>query len=169
MLRASCRRCATSRLQCSCASSSPTTTTTWARALYSRAGPPLGGAPVPLLPSLNSEAYHLALLLYFLQELALFVGCVYFILDFLSWHLRILGWTGVHVLFAHVYMRHSALFRSLPVNPVNTKKTSHRMFWHMHEVLNEVYLQNFFHRRAVNHETNLMSLLNTWFATVMLQ
>ena len=33
-----------------------------------------------------------------------------------------------------------ALFRSGPVNSVNTKKTSHRMFRHMHGVLNEVYL-----------------------------
>ena len=29
------------------------------------------------------------------------------------------------------------------------------------EVLDEVYLQNFLHRWAVNRETNLMSLLNT--------
>jgi len=48
-------------------------------------------------------------------------------------------------------------------------KTSHRMFGHMHGVLNEVYLQKFLYGWAVNRETNLMSLLNPWFATVMLQ
>ena len=40
------------------------------------------------------------------------------------------------------------------------KKTSHRMFGHIHEVLNEVYLQKILHGWAVNRETNLMSLLN---------
>jgi hypothetical protein len=30
------------------------------------------------------------------------------------------------------------------------------------EILNEVYLQNFLHGWAVNHETNLMSLLNPY-------
>ena len=54
-----------------------------------------------------------------------------------------------------------ALFRSQPVNPVNTKKTSHRIFGHMHGVLNEVYLQNFLHGWVVNRETNLMSLTNS--------
>ena len=49
------------------------------------------------------------------------------------------------------------------------KKKSHQIFWHMHIVLNEVYLQNFLYGWAVNRETNLMSLLNPWFATVMLQ
>ena len=39
-------------------------------------------------------------------------------------------------------------------------KISHGMFGHMHGVLNEVYLQNFLHRWAVNREMNLMSLLN---------
>ena len=34
------------------------------------------------------------------------------------------------------------------------------MFGHMHEVLNEVYLQNFLHEWAVNHEMNLMRLFN---------
>jgi len=48
------------------------------------------------------------------------------------------------------------------------QNTSHRMFGHMHGVLNEVYLQNFLHGRVVNSETNLMSLLNSWFAIVML-
>ena len=62
-----------------------------------------------------------------------------------------------------------ALFRFLIVNPVNTKKTSHRMFWNMHRVLNEVYLQNFLYGLSVNRKTNLISLLNPWFATVMLQ
>ena len=41
------------------------------------------------------------------------------------------------------------LFRFLPVNLVNIKKPSHRMFRHMHEVLNEVYLQNFLYGWAV--------------------
>ena len=45
------------------------------------------------------------------------------------------------------------------INSVN-KKISHRIFRHMYEVLNEVYLQNFLHRWTVNRETNLMSLLN---------
>ena len=44
------------------------------------------------------------------------------------------------------------------INPVNAKKSSHRMFRHMHGVLNEVYLQNFLHRWDVNRETNLMSI-----------
>ena len=47
--------------------------------------------------------------------------------------------------------------------PRKHKKSSHRMFRHMHGVLNEVYLQNFLHRWVVNRETNLMSLLNPWF------
>ena len=46
------------------------------------------------------------------------------------------------------------------VNSVNVKKTSYGMFRYMHGVLNEVYLQNFLYRWAVNRETNLMSLLN---------
>ena len=54
-------------------------------------------------------------------------------------------------------------------HPINAKKTSHRMFRHMHGVLNEAYLQNFLHRWAVNRETNLMSILNPWFVIVMLQ
>ena len=53
-----------------------------------------------------------------------------------------------------------ALFSSHPINLVNAKKKSHRMFRHMHGVLNEVYLQNFLHRWAVNRETNLTNLLN---------
>ena len=61
-----------------------------------------------------------------------------------------------------------ALFSSHPINLVNTKKPSHQIFRHTHGVLNEVYLQNFLHRWAVSHETNLISLLNSWFATVML-
>ena len=40
------------------------------------------------------------------------------------------------------------------------KKQSHRIFRHMHRVLNEVYLQIFLHRWAVNRETNLIRLLN---------
>ena len=48
------------------------------------------------------------------------------------------------------------------------QNTSHRMFGHMHGVLNEVYLQNFLHGLVVNSETNLMSLLNSWCAIVML-
>jgi len=35
------------------------------------------------------------------------------------------------------------LFSSHPINPVNAKKMSHRIFRHMHGVLNKVYLQNF--------------------------
>ena len=34
------------------------------------------------------------------------------------------------------------------------------MFTYMHGVLNEIYLQNFLHGWVVNHETDLMSLLN---------
>ena len=49
------------------------------------------------------------------------------------------------------------------------KKKSHRMFEHMYEVLNEVYLQNFLYGWDVNRETNLMNILNPWFATVILQ
>ena len=49
---------------------------------------------------------------------------------------------------------------SHPINPVNVKKTSHRMFRYIHGVLNEVYLQNFLHGWTVNRETNLMSLFN---------
>jgi len=47
-----------------------------------------------------------------------------------------------------------------PHKPVNTKKTSHQIFLHMHKILNEVYLQNILHELVVNRETNLMSLLN---------
>ena len=39
-------------------------------------------------------------------------------------------------------------------------KTSHRMFGHMHEVLNEVYLQNFLYGWVINREMNLMRLTN---------
>ena len=56
----------------------------------------------------------------------------------------------------------------LPSSPYSTgftcqseKKTSHQMFGHMHEVLNEVHLQNFLHGWTVNREMNLMSLLNS--------
>ena len=52
-----------------------------------------------------------------------------------------------------------ALFRLLPVNSVNEKK-SHRMLGYMYGVLNAVYLQNFLYGWAVNRETNLMSILN---------
>ena len=48
-------------------------------------------------------------------------------------------------------------------------KTSHRMFGHMHGVLNKIYLQIFLHGWIVNREMSLMSLLNPWFATVLLQ
>ena len=34
------------------------------------------------------------------------------------------------------------------------------MFGHMHKVLNKICLQNFLHRWVVNHEMNLMSLIN---------
>ena len=40
------------------------------------------------------------------------------------------------------------------------KKKSHQIYWHIHKVLNEVYLQNFLHGWAINRETNLMSPLN---------
>ena len=47
------------------------------------------------------------------------------------------------------------------LNPKNLhQKTSHRMFGHMHEVLNRIYLQNFLHEWVVNREMNLISLLN---------
>ena len=59
------------------------------------------------------------------------------------------------------YKSTRALFRSQPLNLVNTKKTSHRIFGHMHEVLNEVFLQFFLHGWAVNREKNLMSLFNS--------
>ena len=49
---------------------------------------------------------------------------------------------------------------SHPINSVNAKNLSHRMFRYMHGVLNEVYLQNFLHRWVVNRETNLMMLIN---------
>ena len=39
-------------------------------------------------------------------------------------------------------------------------KTSHQMFGHMYEVINEIYLQFFLHVWAVNRKTNLMSLLD---------
>ena len=47
-------------------------------------------------------------------------------------------------------------------------KTSHRMFGHMYEILNKIYLQNFLHGWVVNRKMNLMSILNPWFATVIL-
>jgi len=34
------------------------------------------------------------------------------------------------------------------------------MFRHMHELLNKANLLNFLHEWFINHETNLMSLLN---------
>ena len=40
-------------------------------------------------------------------------------------------------------------------------KISNRMFKYMHGVLNGIYLQNFLHGWVVNHETDLMSLLNS--------
>ena len=52
------------------------------------------------------------------------------------------------------------LISSHSINSVNTKKPSNRMFRYIHRVLNEIYLQNFLHRWAVNRETNLTSLLN---------
>ena len=48
-------------------------------------------------------------------------------------------------------------------------KISHQIFGHMYGVLNKIYLQTFLHRWVVNHEMNLMSLLNLYFATLMLQ
>ena len=38
---------------------------------------------------------------------------------------------------------------------------THQIFRHIHGVLNKIYLQNFLHRWAINHETNLMNLLKT--------
>jgi len=51
-------------------------------------------------------------------------------------------------------------FGSVYIYTRKRKKISHRMFWHMYGVLNEVYLQNFLHGWAVMCETNLMSLFN---------
>ena len=59
-----------------------------------------------------------------------------------------------------IVMVTKAMFRSQPINPVNAKKMSHRMFGHMHGVLNKIYLRNFLHGWVVNREMNLMSLLN---------
>ena len=64
---------------------------------------------------------------------------------------------------------HAGLFKSQLVNSVNTKKISHQIFRNIHGVLNEVYLQKILYGWAVNRETNLMCLLNPWFATVVLQ
>ena len=50
-----------------------------------------------------------------------------------------------------------ALFSS---HPVNAKMQNFAKESYSFEVLNEVNLQNFLHRWAVNRETNLMSLLN---------
>ena len=40
--------------------------------------------------------------------------------------------------------------------------------WYMNEILNKIHLQNFLHGWMVNREMNLISLLNLWFATVMI-
>ena len=61
------------------------------------------------------------------------------------------------LMFTHLT---KALFSCHLINPINIKKTSHRIFRHMHVVLNEVYLQKFLYGWTVNRETNLMSLLN---------
>jgi hypothetical protein len=63
-------------------------------------------------------------------------------------------------------------FLHLRLPPRKRKKTVNAKFLKescQFEVLNKVYLQNFLHGCAVNRETNLMSLLNPCFATVMLQ
>ena len=36
------------------------------------------------------------------------------------------------------------------------------MFGHMYGVLNKIYLQNFLHGWVINHEMNLMSILNLY-------
>ena len=71
--------------------------------------------------------------------------------------------TMTYLLFNHTALPLSSFMgqRVLVAVCISRKRkiTSHRMFRHMHGVLNEVYLQNFLHGWAVNRETNLMSLL----------
>ena len=56
--------------------------------------------------------------------------------------------------------KHSSTLAIFTGKPRKHKKPSHRIFRHMHGVLNEVYLQFFLQRWAVNRETNLMNLFN---------
>ena len=61
--------------------------------------------------------------------------------------------TMTYLLFNHTALPLSSFMGQRVLVLVNAKKTSHRMFRHMHGVLNEVYLQNFLHGWAVNRET----------------
>ena len=59
----------------------------------------------------------------------------------------------------HCVLRLCLYYNSKPRK--HKKKTLYQMFEYIHEVLNEVYLQNFLYGWAVNRETNLTSLLNS--------
>jgi len=47
--------------------------------------------------------------------------------------------------FGVVWTKAAASYKAEASHAVNTKKKLHRIFRHMHGVLNEVYLQNFLH------------------------
>ena len=65
-------------------------------------------------------------------------------------------------------LHHTSICRPCLDPKILHQKISHRMFGHMHGVLNKIYMQIFSYGWVVNREMNLMSLLNPWFATVML-
>ena len=73
------------------------------------------------------------------------------------------------VLLSAVHHFFFALLRDCLDTKILYQKTSHQIFGHMHRVLNKIYLHIFLHRWVVNREMNLMSLLNSWFVTVMIQ